>query len=77
MPYAKEITKIHLGSPSRSNRATSLATRRRIAFNRWHLIEFLYRQRFSKPRIPDTPAFDVESDQYFATRLPKARIYLE
>lgn len=45
--------------------------------DRWHLIEFLYRQRFSKPQIPDIPAFDDEGDRYFATRLPKARIYLE
>jgi hypothetical protein len=42
-----------------------------------HLIAFLYRQRFSKPRIPDTPAFDVEGDRYFAARMPTARIYLE
>jgi hypothetical protein len=45
--------------------------------DKWHLIEFLYRQRFSKPRIPDTPTFDVEGDRYFVTRMPKARIYLE
>jgi hypothetical protein len=42
-----------------------------------HLIAFLYRQRFSKPRIPDTPAFDPEGDRYFAARMPTARIYLE
>ena len=49
----------------------------RSVLERGHLIAFLYRQRFSKPRIPDTPAFDVEGDRYFATRMPKARIYLE
>ena len=49
----------------------------RSVLDRGHLIAFLYRQRFSKPRIPDTPAFDVEGDRYFTTRLPKARIYLE
>jgi hypothetical protein len=42
-----------------------------------HLIAFLYRQRFSKQRIPDTPAFDVEGDRYFAARMPTARTYLE
>ena len=41
------------------------------------LIAFLYRQRFSKPRIGDTPAFDIEGDRYFAARMPAARIYLE
>jgi hypothetical protein len=45
--------------------------------DRLHLIRFLYRQRFSKPRIPDTPTFDLEGDRYFAARMPAARIYLE
>jgi hypothetical protein len=49
----------------------------RSVLDKGHLIAFLYRQRFSKPRIPDAPAFDVEGDRYFATRMPKARIYLE
>jgi hypothetical protein len=49
----------------------------RSVLDRGHLIAFLYRQRFAKPRISDTPAFDVEGDRYFTTRLPKARIYLE
>ena len=45
--------------------------------DRWHLLQFLYRQRFSTPRIPDTPALDVESHRYFASRIPTARNYLE
>jgi hypothetical protein len=49
----------------------------RSVLDRWHLIEFLYRQRFSKPRISDTPTFDAESERYFASRMPEARIYLE
>ena len=49
----------------------------RSVLDRWHLLEFLYRQRFSKPRIPDTPTFDAESDRYFSSRMPKARNYLE
>jgi hypothetical protein len=49
----------------------------RSVLDRWHLAAFLYRQRFSKPRIPDSPAFDVEGDRYFAARLPQARSYLE
>jgi hypothetical protein len=49
----------------------------RSVLDRGHLIAFLYRQRFSKPRIPDSPAFDVEGDRYFAMRMPKARVYLE
>lgn len=46
-------------------------------FDRGHLIGFLYRQRFSKPQIRDTPSFDAEGYGYFAARIPKARIYLE
>ncbi|HEY6618191.1 MAG TPA: hypothetical protein VIY68_01480 [Steroidobacteraceae bacterium] len=42
-----------------------------------HLIAFLCRQRFCKPRIPDKPALDVEGYRYFATRMPRARNYLE
>lgn len=49
----------------------------RSVLDKGHLIAFLYRQRFSKPRIPDTPAFDLAGDRYFAARMPKARIYLE
>ena len=45
--------------------------------DRGHLIAFLYRQRFSKPQIRDTPSFDVEGYRYFAARIPQARIYLE
>lgn len=45
--------------------------------DRWHLIQFLYQQRFSTSRIPDTPTFDAESQRYFNSRISTARSYLE
>ena len=45
--------------------------------DRGHVIAFLYRQRFSKPQIRDTPSFDAEGYRYFTARIPQSRNYLE